>query len=278
MRPDPEQPFFVRSVGNKDAEGPPILLLHGWFASAGLNWIRAFEPLASRHHVIAPDLPGHARSTPHADRGPGFDIEATADALSALLTRVSPDRPAIVVGYSLGGMIAQSLWRRHPDQVAGLVLGATSAAPIPVSRGRIPFAGLLGVAHHSSRLAELATRFPARVALEAQRMLSQIIPGLPLSHWAVREFANHDWPTVFDAGRAIAHFDTREWIAEVDVPTAVLHTQRDSLIPPHQQEAMIAALDRPYVESLDAGHFACVRPDFSDALVACCRAIERDLS
>lgn len=254
-----------------------MLLLHGWFASAGLNWIRVFEPLSARHHVIAPDLPGHARSAPHG-ASPGFDIDATADAVAALLAQVTPDRAPIVVGYSLGGMVAQALWRRHPEHVAGLVLGATSAAPIPVSRGRSPFAGLLGLAHHSSRLVDLATRFPRRIARAAQSQLAQIIPGLPASHWALREFAQHDWPTVLDAGRALARFDTRDWISEIDVPTSVIMTERDSLIPCAQQAAMIESLRAPHVETLDAGHFACVREDFADTILSCCRAIERDLA
>jgi pimeloyl-ACP methyl ester carboxylesterase len=277
LKPSADPPFFVRSAGDVDGSPPPVLLLHGWFASAGLNWIRTFGPLARRHFVIAPDLPGHARSAPHG-ASPNFDIDATADALAALLTRVSPDRPAIVVGYSLGGMVAQALWRRHPEQVAGLVLGATSAAPIPVSRGRSPFVGLLGVAHHSSRLVDLATRFPRQITATAQRQLAQLIPGLPASHWALREFAQHDWPTVLDAGRAIAQFDTRDWIAEIDVPTSVIMTKRDSLIPVAQQLAMIESLRAPHVETFDSGHFACIRADFAESVLACCRAIERDLS
>src|SRR6266436_4733441 len=51
---------FVRRV-----EGPPgaptLLLLHGWVASAGLNWFRVVDPLGAHFNLVAPDLRGHGR-------------------------------------------------------------------------------------------------------------------------------------------------------------------------------------------------------------------------
>ena len=49
----------------REVEGPPgaptLLLLHGWVASAGLNWLHAFAPLGDHFRVIAPDQRGHGR-------------------------------------------------------------------------------------------------------------------------------------------------------------------------------------------------------------------------
>jgi len=252
-----------------------VLLLHGWLASGGLNWIRAFEPLSRDYALHVPDLPGHAHSTP-SDADGRFEIERSADDMAALLERVSPGRPAIVVGYSLGGMVAQALWRRHPERVAGLVLGATSAAPLPRLRSRRPFAGVAQAAGIYARILEGATRLPRAAADRLRRLLPPPLARLPRGHWAAREFSRHHWPTVLDAGRAIAHFDARDWIAEVDVPTQILLTEHDGLIPAEQQHALAQALPHAHVRTLDSGHFACVRPDFGEILAESCRALTHE--
>lgn len=267
---------YVRHAGRDDAKAPPILLLHGWMASAGLNWLRSFEPLAARHPVLAPDLPGHGRSGPGGTRD-RFEIDESADFAAGLLERVFPDRPAIVVGYSLGGMVAQALWRRHPERVAGLVLAATSAEPVPIARGRHALGSFAALARMTSRAARAASGLPRQAARAADPVVARLLPGLPRSHWAVGEFMHAHWPTVCDAGRAIAHFDTRAWLRELDVPVSVLFTERDSLIPASQQHALVDAVSPIHVARMDAGHLACLRPDFSEALLAGCRAVERAL-
>ena len=113
---------FVREV-----EGPPgaptLILLHGWIASGGINWFQVFEPLGRQFRVIAPDLRGHGRGLRTNRR---FRLADCADDVAALMDVLGIDE-AIMVGYSMGGPVAQLLWHRHRDKVAGLVLCATSA-------------------------------------------------------------------------------------------------------------------------------------------------------
>ena len=52
---------FVRDVAGPTPDAPVVVLLHGWFASGGLNWHQAFRPLSQHFRVIAPDLRGHGR-------------------------------------------------------------------------------------------------------------------------------------------------------------------------------------------------------------------------
>ena len=290
--------LFVREAENGPRsprrKAPPVLLLHGWLASGGLNWLRAFEPLASRYRLCAPDLHGHASSdAPRRKRAgqPRFSIERCADEMAELLEILYPGEPALVVGYSLGGMVAQALWRRHPLSVSGLVLGATSAAPIPVSRGRRPFMGLVNAARESSILAGHLAALPWAISQSVTGTVAGVrnssldggesdtrftrLRETPLLHWAPSEFARHHWPTVLDAGRAIAEFDAREWIGEVDVPTSILLTERDGLIPATQQEAMAQEIRHAHVQRVDAGHFACLRDDFGARLLASCKAVEK---
>jgi pimeloyl-[acyl-carrier protein] methyl ester esterase len=97
--------------------GPDLVLLHGWALHGGM-WGPWVDRLAgsARLHVI--DLPGHGRS-----RWP----DGTHD-LGGLARAVYPHVPsdAIVLGWSLGGMLALELGRRHPRHLRALILVATT--------------------------------------------------------------------------------------------------------------------------------------------------------
>ncbi len=112
---------FVREV-----EGPPgaptLVLLHGYFASGGLNWFRGFDALGEEFRVIAPDARGHSRGL-RSRRG--MRLADCADDVAALIDELGTG-PVIAAGYSMGGPIAQLLWKRHPEKVQGLVLCATA--------------------------------------------------------------------------------------------------------------------------------------------------------
>src|SRR4029077_5641554 len=103
---------------------PAVVLLHGWTATGAINWAHCFRPLAERFRVLAIDQRGHGRGI----RVPpfrGFRLTDCADDVAALLDALGIER-AIIGGYSMGGPVAQLVWRRHADRVTGLVLCATS--------------------------------------------------------------------------------------------------------------------------------------------------------
>src|SRR4029079_14619147 len=101
---------------------PTMVLLHGIAVTADLDWGGAFAALSRHFHVLAPDLRGHGRSaSPAAD----FRLEDCADDAVMLADALGVDR-FIAAGYSMGGLIAQLLWRRYPERIDGLVLCASS--------------------------------------------------------------------------------------------------------------------------------------------------------
>ena len=108
--------LYYESHGPEDRE-PPVVLLHG-----GAGGIEMFGPniaaLARTRHVIAVDLPGHARSAA-SDRPMRY--ETMADDIAGLLQQLGI-RQADVVGYSLGGGVAQQLTFRHAELVRRLVV------------------------------------------------------------------------------------------------------------------------------------------------------------
>lgn len=246
---------------------PTVVLLHGWMASGGLNWLSTFEPLAQQFRVLAPDLIGHG----HGNRSLSgrFRLERCADEVAAML-RALDAGPAIIAGYSMGGPVAQLLWQRHREEVAGLVLCATSPTPVPQGRVSSRMEGLMKGVSGAGRVIDWMT-LPARRAagaLSSTPARAQQLPG-----WARREFGRHHWPTVLDAGRALAHHDATAWIGDIDVPTAVVLTEQDFAVPADDQRAMAAKIPGAEIHALDSGHLACMRPDFGHTMLEACQGV-----
>jgi pimeloyl-ACP methyl ester carboxylesterase len=101
--------------------GEPIVLIHGWSASAEM-WDQVRGELSSRYRVIAMDCRGHGRSgKPHEPRT--YGIEMVNDVVR-LLDHLQIQR-AHVAGYSMGGSIALKLLETHPDRLLSVVSGAS---------------------------------------------------------------------------------------------------------------------------------------------------------
>lgn len=112
----------------RSGHGPAMLLLHGWAMHGGVfaPLVRALE---ARFEVITVDLPGHGGSR---DSALPLALDTVADALLEVLdgpcAAGAPHAPgpALVVGWSLGGLVATALAARHPSRVRGLGLIAAS--------------------------------------------------------------------------------------------------------------------------------------------------------
>ena len=105
--------------------GPAIVLIHGHPFSRRM-WAGQLDSLSDAFRVVAPDLPGYGESP---GRGETIAPRGLADAVVELMDAIDVDRAA-VVGLSLGGLVAMELGLGYPDRVAGVVLTATTAAPL----------------------------------------------------------------------------------------------------------------------------------------------------
>jgi pimeloyl-ACP methyl ester carboxylesterase len=97
--------------------GPAVLLLAGLGDPHGV-WEPQIEALSGRYRVIAPDNRGVGRTPMPAD---GVSVSAMAEDAAAVLRELGVERTH-VVGFSMGGLIAQELALAHPDAVESLVL------------------------------------------------------------------------------------------------------------------------------------------------------------
>ncbi len=258
---------FVRTVAGPSPDAPTVLLLHGWVASSGLNWYQAFGPLSEHFNVVAPDLRGHGRGIKSWRR---FRLADCADDCAALLDVLGAG-PVIACGYSLGGPVAQLLWRRHRDQVSGLVLAATSASFIPGLQQRMMFVGMMAVAAGGTRTGQLMTRLPG--GGHAPRWMHGGKRPESLRVWAMAEMRRHDMRMVLEAGNSIATYSSRRWICDVDVPTTVLVTTKDRAVEPSQQIRMALRIPGAEIQRYEEGHTSPVLPSFGEAVTEACLSV-----
>jgi len=238
---------FVRA--SRDIPGAPtVLLLHGWTANADLNWRAAYPALMARCNVVALDQRGHARGI-RAD-GP-FRLEDCADDAAALVDVLGLDA-VIPVGYSMGGPIAQLMWRRHPHLVEGLVLCATSSTFNGTPRERALFSLLSGASVTARRMGE------SRRSALAMRLMARRRAELPTWMMAAETVVAHDWLAIIDAGRELGRFDSRPWTPEIDVPTGVVVTVRDRVVPSARQYELAAAIPGASVHEVTGDHAVCM--------------------
>lgn len=219
--------------------GVPVMLLHGWMADADLNWCGAYDDLvAAGYRVLAIDHRGHGRGL--RQLGDFRLADCAADAAAAL--SVLGAAPALVVGYSMGGAIAQLMVRDHPEVVSGLVLSGTAQHwQDPRTRRAFKALGVLGLA------LSVAPRATWTAGLHRAGLRDS-----PETAWALSEMMRHSARDIVEAGRELGRFDSRPWLragGPDSIPTAVVLTTRDELVAPRKQRALAAALRAPVFEA-----------------------------
>jgi 3-oxoadipate enol-lactonase len=233
---------FVRDSGGTSA-GPAVLLLHGWTASADINFFPVYARLAGSYRVIGLDQRGHGRGLESTEP---FSLEDCADDAAAVLEQLGVDR-AIVVGYSMGGPVGLLLARRHPGLVAGLVMQAT-ALEWRHARERAVW-GLLPVLNIGLRSGAGTGFFEwvVRRAVREDPALGRYRP------WLEAEFQRATARDLVATGRALSRYDARAWARQLDIPAAVLVTTRDALVQSAKQRELAEVLRADAVE-IDADH------------------------
>lgn len=235
----------------RDVAGPPgaptLFLLHGWTATADLNWFTCYRPLSEHYRVVAFDHRGHGRGLRTRRT---FRLEDCADDVAAVAEALGIET-FVPVGYSMGGTVAQLVWQRHRERVDGLVLCATA----PYFAGRRPerlsFVGLTG-------LAALARVTPsqARDWISDQVYLNRRTESW--GPWAAEQVALHDWRMILEAGKAIGEFSSSDWIHDVDVPTSIVTTMQDPVVPLRRQVKLWHWIPDSRVFRVEGAHDAVV--------------------
>lgn len=240
---------FVTDTPGPTPDAPAIVLLHAVGTTGLLSWYPAIGPLSERFRVVTLDQRWHGRGICSEE----FSLEDCADDAAALI-EVLGLRNTIVGGYSMGSVVAQHVWRRHPDTIEGLVLGATTDdfRRTPWEHG---FHAGMGLTMHGLRGLS-RSRTLLNVTRRAVRSMD---PGpRDIHEWALVELRRTSPWAVGQALAALGRHQTRDWLHRIDVPTAVVVTRHDRVIPPSRQLGVARSIPGATVHEIDAGHAACV--------------------
>jgi pimeloyl-ACP methyl ester carboxylesterase len=237
-------------------EGPVLLMIHG-IAVSSEHWREVLEPLAHRHTVIAPDLPGHGMSV----GGPGdYSLGNLATGLRDLLLSLGHER-ATLVGHSLGGGIAMQFAYQFPEMVERLVLvssGGLGPEVSPVLRAAaLPGADLFIAATASigDRAGSAIGRGMAAVGIRPGADVTEVARGYAALAEPERRkaFLATLRSVVGTKGQRVSASD-RLYLAE-QVPVLIVWGARDPIIPVRHGEEAHRSLPGSQIEIFEgAGH------------------------
>ncbi|WP_430332224.1 alpha/beta fold hydrolase [Rhodococcus sp. ACT016] len=230
---------------------PTLVLLHALACTGTLTWYPVIERLARKSRVVILDQRWHGRGI----RSPRFTLEDCADDVVALADVLGIDR-VVPVGYSMGSLVSQLVWKRHRDRVAGLVLCAGAAHFKRNSRERVALESL------SAGLGALKPR-PGPVPVGSPRLGGDRV-------WAYSQFRETSYGAIGRATAEIGKFDSTAWVGDIDVPTAVVVPTRDMIIPPRRQRWLARQIAGAATYEVDCGHSSCVMNagPFTEGLLA----------
>jgi two-component system cell cycle sensor histidine kinase/response regulator CckA len=224
-------PIYLRDLG----QGPPVLLIHGWMTTGEVYQPLVEGLLASNCRVLIPDLRGCGES----GQAETYSIAAYVEDLVPIL---EDSGPAVIVGHSMGGAIAQWLAAAHPDLVRGLVL----LTPVPASG--VPLGpdvygtfersagdaalltAILDMATHTLTDADRATLVDLALTVDPTAMRSSLFS------WTQGGFTHR--------------------LARIAVPTHVIATDDPFLPPEFLQEAVVDPIPQATLHHLSgSGHY-----------------------
>ena len=233
---------FYRHHQHADPTAPTLLLLHGWTASADLQFFTAYEALAEHYSFVAIDHRGHGRGL----RSPvKFDLEDVAED-AALLVKGLGIPQVITVGYSMGGPISLLLTRAHPELVRGLVVQATALEWRAKWWERLQWKTV----HIMGPMLRSGV-FPRWMRWGIRRLLGPNHPMPQYVPWVASELHRNDTFNVVQAGQSLSRYDARLFAATLGKPAASLVTTRDRLVKPRKQRELATALNAHVIELAD---------------------------
>ena len=248
--------------------GAPLLLIHG-LAGSWRNWLENIPYLSDRHRVVAIDLPGFGNS-PLPEKP--ISMPGYGDLLVRLSDELNLGRDTGIVGHSMGGLIATEAVLEAPDRFQSICLAAAagvSVAHVPKSRKDLTRLLMaldlpIGTDHATRGLTRprvRATQLRTFVA-HPNRIGTEIL-------WELISYGTRS-PGTLQAAYAMAGYDTRHRLPEIELPTLLIWGARDRLVPLKAAYAYRKRMEHADISILDdTGHMLQIeRPESFNAELA----------
>jgi pimeloyl-ACP methyl ester carboxylesterase len=225
--------LHVREWGN--AEGPPILFIHGW-SQNHLCWAKQFESaLADEFRLVAYDLRGHGMS--EAPLEPEYYADGTlwAEDVAEIIAELGLDRP-VLVGWSYGSFVICDYLRAHgQDQIAAInfVEGA-------VKLGEAAFGTLIGPGFLDHFVDATADDLPTNIQAMRSFVRACVVKPVPDDDLESAMCWNVAVPAAIRANLALRTIDDDDVLRAVEVPLLVTQGREDSVVLPAMAEHVLA--------------------------------------
>ena len=229
--------------------GPPLLLLHGGIECGGVYWAKVIAPLAERHRVVVPDVPGLGESAPFSR----MDLAHFGAWFDALL-RETCREPVLLVAHSMfGSLAARFAAQARADALRGLVIYGAPG----VARYRMPFGLLLAAIRFGLRpSARNLERFahwafvPPEASRRTDREWFEALLAYDLACGKLAHVQRSMRQLVRIGKRRIPEAELRR----IATPTALLWGRDDRMVPLRVGEDARSRLGWPLHVVDDAGH------------------------
>jgi len=214
-------------------KGSPLTLINGWGGSMDSWSPQMLDKLATQHLVITMDNRGTGRSgkpdTP-------YTMDMMAVDTAGLLDTMGVEK-SHVMGFSMGGMVAQAVAIDHPEKVSSLVLCGTSPGGLHRVGSDV---------HVQTELALIANPLPEMTERDRTvKLLYLLYPGdyvdANLEALILDEtYVDHPTPdyALHRQSQAIAGFDSYGQLPSLRMPVLVMTGEDDVLVPPDNSETL----------------------------------------
>ena len=259
----PQCAIGYREEGAAQADALPLVLLHG-IGSGAASWVQQLEALGTTRRVFAWDAPGYGESTPVGSDSPAASEYASA--VEQWLNVLKIER-CVLVGHSLGAIIAGSFAASHAERVAGLLLISPAA-------GYGAASDAVRASKRDSRLAMLAELGPQGLA--DQRSANMLSPHADDTsrdwvRWNMSRIVPHGYA---QATHLLANADLAGDVTKYTGRIAVAVGAEDAITPPSSCERIALAANTRLQIIPRAGHAGYIEAstDYTALIDAFCRA------
>jgi len=240
-------------------QGPPLVFIHGAWSSHKW-WKYQIANFAQKYRVLIYDLRGHGQSLSFINE---FSIPSFANDLNLILKNIGIEE-TVLVGWSLGGMIAIEYFLQQPQKTKALILISTRLQRQPIWKRKMWLSYLRARLNLMMNLSaprkfnlQEAT-FPDEKLLgqeEIKKMFSATI-NPEVNEWIKDDLKNFTWQNFWQIAKNLWDWEiSQEKLAKIHMPILILVGEKDQITPPSLAQSLQQAM--PHSQSFtikEAGH------------------------